>query len=145
MIRRTIATSAIVALTISLTPAAIAAPGQAPADKTPKLSAAAPRHARRAPEKGTVLSLGEGAGPQLYIVQLEDAAVPSYTGGVKGLAPVQAAGRTFAPDAAREPAYRHHVRRRAGRPAPRHRRPDGPARRGEVQLHRRRSTASRSR
>ena len=35
--------------------------------------------------------------------------MPSYDGGVKGLAPVQAAGRTFAPDAARERAYRDHV------------------------------------
>ncbi len=109
VIRRTIATSAIVALTIGMAPAATAAPGHAPSEKSPKLQAAAPASLAGAQEKGTVVSLGDGAGKQLYLVQLEGAAVPSYDGGVKGLAPVQAAGRTFAPDAARERAYRDHV------------------------------------
>lgn len=109
VIRRTIATSAIVALTIGMAPAALAAPGQAPSEKAPKLRAAAPASLAGTQEKGTVVSLGDRAGKELYLVQLEDAAVPSYAGGVKGLAPVQAEGRTFAPDAARERAYRGHI------------------------------------
>ncbi|MGZ5403027.1 MAG: S8 family serine peptidase [Nocardioides sp.] len=92
-----------------MAPAATAAPGQAPSEKQPKLRAAAPASLAGTQEKGTVVSLGEGAGKALYLVQLESAAVPSYDGGVKGLAPVQAAGRTFAPDAARERAYRDYV------------------------------------
>ncbi len=108
MIRRSIAVSAVAVLTLGLVPAATAAPGRpAPSDKSPALTSAPATLA--AAEKGTVLSLGEGSGRELYLVQLEDAAVPTYTGGVKGLAPVQAAGRSFAPDAARERSYRQHV------------------------------------
>ena len=109
MIRRSIAVSAVAVLTLGLVPAATAAPGRpAPSDKSPALKSA-PATLAAAHEKGTVLSLGEGSGRELYLVQLEGAAVPTYAGGVKGLAPVQAAGRAFAPDAARERSYRQHV------------------------------------
>ncbi len=107
MIRRSIAVSAIVALTLGLIPTATAA--DRAADKTPKLTPAPAATVAKSLDKGTVLSLGEGSGRQLYIVQLEDAAVPSYAGGVKNLRPVQTEGRTYAPDAAPERAYRRHV------------------------------------
>jgi uncharacterized repeat protein (TIGR01451 family) len=107
VIRRSIAVSAIVVLTLGLTSPATAA--DRASDKTPKLKPAPAATAAKSLDKGTVLSLGEGSGRQLYIVQLEDAAVPAYAGGVKNLNPVQAEGRTFSPDAAPEAAYRRHV------------------------------------
>ncbi|HYH35751.1 MAG TPA: S8 family serine peptidase, partial [Nocardioides sp.] len=111
MIRRSIAVSAVAVLTLGLVPAATAAPGEpAPSGKSePKLKAA-DASLSQSLEKGPVLSLGEGPGRDLYLVQLDEAAVPTYDGGVKGLAPVQAEGREFTPDAARERAYRAHVR-----------------------------------
>ena len=109
MIRRSIAVSAIVALTLGLNPDRYRG-----TDPARTLRQDARRGSRSRPplavaEKGTVVSLGEGSGRELYLVQLEDAAVPNYAGGVKGLAPVQAADRSFAPDAAPERSYRDHV------------------------------------
>ena len=110
MIRRVIAASAIAVLTLGLVPAATAAPGQpAPSEKKTPALKAAPATLAASEEKGTVLSLGEGSGRDLYLVQLDDAAVPTYDGGVKGLAPVQVDGREFAPEASRESAYRDYV------------------------------------
>ena len=109
MIRRTIAATAAAVLTLGLVPAAGAAPGEAaPDQRMPKLKQAGAT-LTESRDKGAVLSLGEGGGRELYLVQLEDAAVPTYTGGVKGLAPVQAEGRAFAPEAGRERAYRDYV------------------------------------
>ena len=108
VIRRTIATSAIVALTLGMAPAATAAPGQSSPLSPPELEQATAQVAGTS-EKGTVLSLGERSGRELYLVQLEDAAVPAYTGGVEGLRAVQAEGRSYDATAARERAYRGHL------------------------------------
>ncbi len=108
MIRRSIAASAVAVLTLGLIPAATAAPRPDSKTEAAELEAA-PATISKTQEKGTVLSLGEGKGRELYIVQLEDAAVPTYEGGVTGLAPVRAEDRTFSHDAAPERSYRRHV------------------------------------
>ncbi|WP_167305779.1 S8 family serine peptidase [Nocardioides euryhalodurans] len=106
MIRRTVVLSVVAVLTLGTVPAAVASPGGT-SDSVP--STVEPVAVSPAAEPEPVLSLGDGPGRELYIVQLEGDAVPSYTGGVKGLAPVQTQGRSFSPEAAREEAYRDHL------------------------------------
>ncbi|MBS42436.1 MAG: hypothetical protein CMH83_04565 [Nocardioides sp.] len=103
--------SAVSALALGLAaPAATAAPAAlaaAPDPDVPQLQQETATVAKSI-EKGTVISLGK-AGKKTYVIQLEDAAVPAYAGGVKGLKPVQAEGRSYRPEASRERAYRGHL------------------------------------
>lgn len=111
--RRYAALSITAVLTLGMVPASNAAPGDAPPVGADAAAWPEPESVTAtrsdALEKGTVLSLGRKSGRQLYVVQLADPAVPSYTGGIKGLAPVTTAQRTFTPDGSRESAYRRHL------------------------------------
>jgi uncharacterized repeat protein (TIGR01451 family) len=111
VIRRSVAVSLSAVLAFGMAPAANAAPGESPVPDSWPEPESAPATLVDSAEKGTVLSLGERSGRELYVVQLEDAPVPSYTGGVRGLAPVKTATRTFRPEGARESDYRSYLAR----------------------------------
>lgn len=109
MIRRSFAIAATSALAVGLMgPVASAAPGSGPDAVDQPLKKATATESRVL-EKGPVVSLGEGKGRELYVIQLDEAAVPSYTGGVKGLDAVRADGRTYRTDGAPERAYRQQI------------------------------------
>lgn len=100
-------------LTAGLAQSAFAAPFDPSGRPTDLALEAALAESQTSMEKGTVLSLGEGDGSELYIVQLGRAAVPSYDGDVEGLAatkPDLRAGQQFESQAAPAVEYRELLR-----------------------------------
>ncbi|TDE15825.1 S8 family serine peptidase [Jiangella asiatica] len=103
MLRRSLTLSAAVALALGLTQGAGAAPADPP---VPDLDSLAPVSAasEQRLEKGPALRLGTADAPELYIVQLEQPALPAYDGGIDGLEATGPAARGAAPLDADAPA-----------------------------------------
>ncbi|SDS11155.1 S8 family serine peptidase [Jiangella sp. DSM 45060] len=83
MLRRSLTLPTVVALALGLTQAAGAAPPEPP---SPGQLEAVTDLSVHQQEKGVALRLGTAAAPELYIVQLDQPAVPAYDGGIDGLA-----------------------------------------------------------
>lgn len=82
MLRRSLTLPAAVALALGLTQGAGAAPAEAP---SPDRLEAVTDVSVQPQEKGVALRLGTAAAPELYVVQLDQPAVPAYDGGIDGL------------------------------------------------------------
>ncbi|PZF80540.1 S8 family serine peptidase [Jiangella anatolica] len=109
MLRRSLTLPAAVALALGLTQAAGAAPAEPPL--TDQLEAVTDLAVQQQ-EKGVALRLGTAAAPELYIVQLEQPAVPAYDGGIDGLAATGPQARGAAPlnaDSRAAQAYAGHL------------------------------------
>ncbi|WP_345266726.1 S8 family serine peptidase [Nocardioides nanhaiensis] len=93
-----------------LGPVASAEPGSGPAaadqPTSQSTSQATATESRGQEKSGPVISLGEGKGRELYIVQLDRAAVPSQTVGGAG---ARAENRTYRTDGSTERAYRRQI------------------------------------
>ncbi|WP_116947201.1 S8 family serine peptidase [Jiangella endophytica] len=83
MLRRSLTLPAAVALALGLTQGAGAAPAEPPS--ADQLEAVTDLSVQQQ-EKGVALRLGTAAAPELYIVQLDQPAVPAYDGGIEDLA-----------------------------------------------------------
>ncbi|SDU87232.1 S8 family serine peptidase [Jiangella alkaliphila] len=109
MLRRSLTLPAAVALALGLTQAAGAAPAEPPLpDQFEAVTDVSVQHQ----EKGVALTLGTADAPELYIVQLEQAAVPAYGGGIDGLSATGPEARGSAPldpDTRAAEAYAGHL------------------------------------
>ncbi|TDD72946.1 DUF11 domain-containing protein [Jiangella aurantiaca] len=109
MLRRSLTFPAAAALALGLTQAAGAVPSDPP---LPEQLEAVTDVSVQQQEKGVALSLGTAAAPELYIVQLEQPAVPTYDGGVDDLAATGPEARGAVPldaDSRAAQAYAGHL------------------------------------
>ena len=109
MLRRSLTLPAAVALALGLTQGAGAAPAEAPLLEQLEAVTDVAVHQQ---EKGVALRLGTAAAPELYIVQLEQPAVPAYDGGIDDLAATGPEARGATPldaDSRAAQAYAGHL------------------------------------